>query len=112
MNVYTWKLSGGRNVILPSSMPEARNLLENWSGFLDLVLPPVRMRIVLRSNLASIENPHFRTVSRLQFQTRCCWCYGKREQSAGRKESPGQGRVFEVRKLVSVPKASWMALAC
>lgn len=109
MNVYTWKLSGGRNVILPSSMPEAWNLLENWSGFLDLVLPPCPDE---NSFEASIENPHFRTVSRLQFQTRCCWCYGKREQRAGRKESPGQGLVFEVRKLVSVPKASWMALAC
>lgn len=39
MNVYTWKLSGGRNGTLPSSIPKAQNLLGNWNGFLVFVVP-------------------------------------------------------------------------
>lgn len=49
MNVYTWKLSGGRNGTLPSSILGVQNLLENQSGFLDLVLPLVLMQVFLKT---------------------------------------------------------------
>lgn len=61
MNVYTWKLSGGRNGTLPSSIPKAQNL-ENWSGFLALVLPRCPDVSVYEISPGFIANPHGGTV--------------------------------------------------
>lgn len=91
MNVYTWKLSGGRNGTLPSSIPKAQKLLENWSGFLVLVFPRCPDASVFKILPGFLANPHPRTVTEAQSQTRCCWCYGEEEQREGRERSPGQG---------------------